>query len=401
MHARGRRAQPAARCRVPPPPHTPLPPTPLRPRSPPSAASPPGVPPPPALPCQPFTWEILIVNDGSKDTTATVAMDYVRREGHERVRLLNLFKNNGKGAAVRKGAQRARGQFVLMADADGATRFADVDTLLAEVGRVVAPNGEGVAIGSRAHAAGAEGKAKRSPLRRVLMWGFHMYMSLMVGGAGIKDTQCGFKLFTRPSARKLFDVLHIERCVCVAARHGAARRPPRVWAGRAQRAALSRDARSPAARLTPRPRLPAPTRPHPHAPSQLGVRRGARVPRGAPAHAHGGGARHVARGGRLQGGPHLRVAADGARHSRHPRVLHVRRVVRRGADARVGAAPSALLAGGALPLAQPGGAAAAAATAASAGGGRARRAHPDAGPSGGGAAAPPSRARRPGAARAP
>jgi dolichyl-phosphate beta-glucosyltransferase len=189
-------------------------PHPHPPCSPPSARDPaPGSPPPRALPCQPFTWEILIVNDGSKDTTATVAMDYVRREGHDRVRLLNLFKNNGKGAAVRKGVTRARGQFVLMADADGATRFADVDTLLAEVGRVVAPNGEGVAIGSRAHAAGAEGKAKRSPLRRVLMWGFHTYMSLMVGGSGIKDTQCGFKLFTRPSARKLFDVLHIERCV--------------------------------------------------------------------------------------------------------------------------------------------------------------------------------------------
>jgi len=184
----------------------------------------PGAPPAtPPLPCQLFTWEILIVNDGSKDATAKVAMDYVRREGHERVRLLNLFKNNGKGAAVRKGVTRARGQYVLMADADGATRFADVDTLLAEVGRVVAPNGEGVAIGSRAHAAGAEGKAKRSPLRRVLMWGFHTYMSLMVGGSGIKDTQCGFKLFTRPAARKLFDVLHIERCVGACAR-GPARR---------------------------------------------------------------------------------------------------------------------------------------------------------------------------------
>lgn len=152
------------------------------------------------------------MNDGSKDRTAAVAMDYVRREGSERVRLLNLFRNSGKGAAVRKGVSRARGQFILMADADGATQFSDVDTLLSEVGRIVRPNGEGVAIGSRAHAGGGgEGKAKRSALRRVLMWGFHVYMTAMVGGSGIRDTQCGFKLFTRPAARKLFDILHIER----------------------------------------------------------------------------------------------------------------------------------------------------------------------------------------------
>lgn len=184
-------------------------------RSPPVAAAAPGSPPPPALPCQPFTWELIIVNDGSRDRTAAVAMDYVRREGSDRVRLLNLFRNSGKGAAVRKGAARARGQFILMADADGATKFSDVDALLAGVGRVIRPNGEGVAIGSRAHAGGAGGggKATRSPLRRVLMWGFHAYMTAMVGGSGIQDTQCGFKLFTRPAARKLFDVLHIERCV--------------------------------------------------------------------------------------------------------------------------------------------------------------------------------------------
>jgi dolichyl-phosphate beta-glucosyltransferase len=154
---------------------------------------------------------VVIVNDGSKDGTAAVAMGYVRREGADRVRLLNLFRNSGKGAAVRKGALRARGQFVLMADADGATQFADVDALLDRVGRIVTPAGEGVAIGSRAHLGGGDGSVKRSPLRRLLMWGFHTYMSLAVGGAGIADTQCGFKLFTRPSARRLFDALHIER----------------------------------------------------------------------------------------------------------------------------------------------------------------------------------------------
>jgi dolichyl-phosphate beta-glucosyltransferase len=43
------------------------------------------------------------------------------------------------------------------------------------------------------------------------MWGFHTFLSIMIGGAGIKDTQCGFKLFSRQAARQLFPVQHIER----------------------------------------------------------------------------------------------------------------------------------------------------------------------------------------------
>ena len=188
--------------------------------------------------CGPFTWEIIIVNDGSKDGTVAVAEAFVQAEGSEHVRLLNLHANSGKGAAVRKGVMRARGRYVLMADADGATRFSDVARLMKEMDTLTtsldvpsAERGSGFAIGSRAHmgdapaavapaAAAVAGGApaappatvRRSALRGLLMWGFHQYMNFMIGGAGsIKDTQCGFKLFTRSAARRLFSVLHIER----------------------------------------------------------------------------------------------------------------------------------------------------------------------------------------------
>ncbi len=49
-----------------------------------------------------FTYEVIIVNDGSKDKTSAVAQSYVAKEGDETVRLCNLFKNCGKGGAVRK-----------------------------------------------------------------------------------------------------------------------------------------------------------------------------------------------------------------------------------------------------------------------------------------------------------
>ena len=68
-----------------------------------------------------FTFEVLVVDDGSSDGTGIVVGRYVRAHGVEKVRLLTLRPNQGKGAAVRKGMLRGRGALLLMADADGAT----------------------------------------------------------------------------------------------------------------------------------------------------------------------------------------------------------------------------------------------------------------------------------------
>lgn len=161
-----------------------------------------------------FTWELLIVDDGSKDGTAAyVNRNYVAELGDGSMRVLRLWRNNGKGGAVRKGAARARGAYVLMADADGATAASDLGRLLTAL-RGIERGGHGIAVGSRAHLEAAEeggAKASRSPLRKLLMWGFHTLIELMIGSSQIKDTQCGFKLFTRETARRLFTVQHIDR----------------------------------------------------------------------------------------------------------------------------------------------------------------------------------------------
>jgi dolichyl-phosphate beta-glucosyltransferase len=183
----------------------------------------PPLPPPPPRPRSSFTWEIIIVDDGSKDSTAALALrEYVAVQGADAVRLLKCAANGGKGAAVRKGVMRARGAQVLMADADGATRFADVRAL-----RAALPAGSagGFAIGSRAHLFRG-GKGQRSALRRALSWGFHKAVGVLLGGSDVEDTQCGFKLWTRGAARALFETLHIERwafdveLVYIAARKG-------------------------------------------------------------------------------------------------------------------------------------------------------------------------------------
>lgn len=105
---------------------------------------------------------------------------------------------------------RARGQYMLMVDADGATQASCLSDMLEQL-RTVEDKGLGIAVGSRAHLHEQDSTAKRKWYRVVLMQGFHLLVSMVIGGGGIKDTQCGFKLFTREAAKRVFPNQHIER----------------------------------------------------------------------------------------------------------------------------------------------------------------------------------------------
>ncbi|XP_028839145.1 dolichyl-phosphate beta-glucosyltransferase [Denticeps clupeoides] len=157
-----------------------------------------------------FTYEVIVVDDGSKDKTTEVALGYTRKYGADKVRVLTLARNRGKGGAVRMGTLRSRGRLILMADADGATRFSDVEKVEAGL-RNLSPKPDNMAIacGSRAHLEKAS-VAQRSMFRTFLMYGFH-FLVWFFCVKGIKDTQCGFKLFTREAALKTFSSLHVER----------------------------------------------------------------------------------------------------------------------------------------------------------------------------------------------
>ncbi len=142
-----------------------------------------------------------MVDDGSpsSDRGRNIVQDnYVQPLGSDLIRLCQLYKNKGKGGAVRMGMLRARGEYILMADADGATRASDLGTLLERVQKLAADSdGLGIAVGSRADANDEASKANRTFLRRLLGLVFHSLIAVMVGGLSIRDTQCGFKLFTR------------------------------------------------------------------------------------------------------------------------------------------------------------------------------------------------------------
>uniref|UniRef100_A0A3Q3QLH4 Dolichyl-phosphate beta-glucosyltransferase n=1 Tax=Monopterus albus TaxID=43700 RepID=A0A3Q3QLH4_MONAL len=154
-----------------------------------------------------FTYEVIVVDDGSKDKTTEVALRYTKKYGADKVRVLTLVKNRGKGGAVRMGTLSSRGRVILMADADGATKFSDFEKVEAGLNDliIVWPFYKSLL----AHLE-KESVAQRSVFRTFLMYGFH-FLVWFLCVRGIRDTQCGFKLFTREAALKTFSSLHVER----------------------------------------------------------------------------------------------------------------------------------------------------------------------------------------------
>ncbi|KAJ3069201.1 dolichyl-phosphate beta-glucosyltransferase [Podochytrium sp. JEL0797] len=154
------------------------------------------------------SYEIIVVDDGSKDATAEVARSIAKEHKCAHVRVMVLEKNRGKGGAVTQGILVARGNKVLFADADGASRFSDISLLEAALDKIQV-DGHAVAVGSRAHMVASEAVVQRSFIRNLLMHGFHTFL-LLLGISSIKDTQCGFKMLTRKSAQTIFPIMHVE-----------------------------------------------------------------------------------------------------------------------------------------------------------------------------------------------
>jgi dolichyl-phosphate beta-glucosyltransferase len=140
-------------------------------------------------------WQVIVVDDGSRDETIAVAG--AAAAGDPRVQVLAQPANRGKGAAVRAGMLAATGQRLLFSDADLATPIEELGKLEARLDA-----GADVAIASRA-LAGSDIRVRQHPARELMGRTFNLLVRTLLGG-GIRDTQCGFKLFTRPAARDLF-----------------------------------------------------------------------------------------------------------------------------------------------------------------------------------------------------
>ena len=146
--------------------------------------------------------EIIVVNDGSRDNTAAVVNQFVRRSPI--VRLLENPGNRGKGYAVRNGMMNASGQILLFTDADLSSPIEEAAKLFALIERGEAD----IAIGSRYLQ--RELQTRKQPLyRRMLGRAFNLALRAILGLSYV-DTQCGFKAFSRKAALTVFPAMKIE-----------------------------------------------------------------------------------------------------------------------------------------------------------------------------------------------
>jgi dolichyl-phosphate beta-glucosyltransferase len=140
-------------------------------------------------------YELILVDDGSADGTRRV-MDAAAK-AHAAVRVEALPHNRGKGRALAVGVTAAKGDEILLTDADLSTPIEELDKLQAAL-----DSGAGIAIGSRA-LRGSRVEVSQ-PIYRVLMGKAFNLVVQAVLLPGIWDTQCGFKLFRADVAHKVF-----------------------------------------------------------------------------------------------------------------------------------------------------------------------------------------------------
>ncbi len=149
----------------------------------------------------PGAIEILVVDDGSTDETAALVAQRPEAGATTGIPGVTLrimtVPHGGKGAAVRAGMLAATSDLVIFADADMATPPDQLPLLV----RALADHD--VALGSRIQPDGSDMRASQPGYRRLLGRAFHFFASIWVVGP-VKDTQCGFKGFTRPAAQDLF-----------------------------------------------------------------------------------------------------------------------------------------------------------------------------------------------------
>jgi len=141
-----------------------------------------------------FNYEVIIVDDGSKDGSEEFVEKFVKEN-----KTFSFIKNPhlGKAGAVTTGILKSTGKYVLFTDMDQATPIEELDKLMPYFDK-----GYDVVIGSRSGRKGAPWT------RKLMAKGMMVLRTFLVGLKGITDTQCGFKMFTRESGKVLFQKMY-------------------------------------------------------------------------------------------------------------------------------------------------------------------------------------------------
>lgn len=143
---------------------------------------------------QKYSYEVIIVDDGSSDGSVDFLEDFTKENKHFR-----LIKNShlGKAGAVTAGILAAKGEYVLFTDMDQATPIEEVEKLLPFF-----QENYDIVIGSR------NSIRRGAPWsRRLMSRGWMLLRNSIINIKGITDTQCGFKMFRQEAAKRLFSVM--------------------------------------------------------------------------------------------------------------------------------------------------------------------------------------------------
>ncbi len=149
------------------------------------------------------SYEIIVVNDGSKDKTSEVVKNLELKIAN--LKLIDNKENHGKGYVVKQGMLEAKGEYRLFTDADNSTSIDQVEKMWAFF-----QQGYDIVIGSR-DINGAKIAVPQPWFRRLLGDIFNLFVQIVSGLLGIWDTQCGFKGFTKDAVENIFPKLTIDR----------------------------------------------------------------------------------------------------------------------------------------------------------------------------------------------
>lgn len=143
---------------------------------------------------QDYSWEVIFVDDGSEDKTASLLEKLAKKNKKARL-IKNLHQ--GKAVTVTTGVLEASGDVILFTDMDQATPIKEVEKFLPEF-----ENGYDIVIGSR------HGRKGAPLVRKLMAWGF-VFLRTLILNLPFADTQTGFKAFTRKAAHDVFKKLKI------------------------------------------------------------------------------------------------------------------------------------------------------------------------------------------------
>ena len=147
------------------------------------------------------SYEIIVVDDGSRDDTAQSARAF--QKDFSCLHVLSLGTNHGKGYAVKQGFLLATGEVMLFLDADGSTQPQEIERHLP-----LLTQGYDIVIGSRVLTDG-ESRVEALAYRRWIGTVFNFLVSQLLI-KGIKDTQCGFKMFKNTVAKDIFGQMRLD-----------------------------------------------------------------------------------------------------------------------------------------------------------------------------------------------